>query len=615
MTKFTKTITITLLIMMMLTSSVTAMVSANNPEEGSTPVVQVVYENQPFYTSEGQFFGFNRHIFENLGYIVYACEEGQDCMGMPGIVLKDETGRTYDVYLGGEALFDNYKITYTISDDNREVLLIQRQSNQIVQIVNLDEKFTTSEGEFFAFNDYVFEHKGYIVSTCAASAGQEEISVCGSVSTIALEDKFGNEYFIEVDTTVLFDDYQITYSISTQQGYDVLLIQKQSSQEVQIVNLDEEFETYEGHVFNFKGHVFVNQGSVVYTCLPNQACMGMPGIILKEENGKTYNVYLGGETLFGDYKISYIPTNDKDILLIEEQNSNPIGNFDGIVELNEKFDMDESERFLVKNANLVLELESLSVISVNDNSEEDPAIIENTAKVLKVSLNKVVGIQQSITLDEQGKTYNAFGFNIKFIDEKEHNVLLLVTKEKPMPIKAPVCSGIGSRSEGWYIDGELIKYDKCSCQAVCKVKGTVEGFYNSCSGQLIMKSRCGANSVVNGGSANLEQTGETVSSSVLESVANVVDDDYKESIVIQEGKLAMRNNGVSNLINIQPQQVEAKLKQDFGFTTVSSLELTVENDEAVYRVNGVKERKILWVIPWNQKSSVSVNAETSVVSN
>ncbi len=57
----------------------------------------------------------------------------------------------------------------------------------------------------------------------------------------------------------------------------------------------------------------------------------------------------------------------------------------------------------------------------------------------------------------------------------------------------PRCCAIGSRSEGWYQDGKLIKWDNCKgCYAVCKLIGTrSEGWYSSCDNKLIQYDQCG----------------------------------------------------------------------------------------------------------------------------
>jgi len=56
----------------------------------------------------------------------------------------------------------------------------------------------------------------------------------------------------------------------------------------------------------------------------------------------------------------------------------------------------------------------------------------------------------------------------------------------------PRCCAIGSRSEGWYQDGRLIKWDNCDgCYAVCKAVGSrSEGWYSSCGNELIKYDKC-----------------------------------------------------------------------------------------------------------------------------
>jgi hypothetical protein len=57
----------------------------------------------------------------------------------------------------------------------------------------------------------------------------------------------------------------------------------------------------------------------------------------------------------------------------------------------------------------------------------------------------------------------------------------------------PACSAVGTRSEGWYQNGELIRYAQCGeCSAVCNAIGSrSEGWYGSCEGELIAYASCG----------------------------------------------------------------------------------------------------------------------------
>jgi len=56
----------------------------------------------------------------------------------------------------------------------------------------------------------------------------------------------------------------------------------------------------------------------------------------------------------------------------------------------------------------------------------------------------------------------------------------------------PYCGAIGTRSEGWYRDGKLIRYDNCAkCKAECGAIGTrSEGWYSSCDNSLIVWDQC-----------------------------------------------------------------------------------------------------------------------------
>ncbi len=60
------------------------------------------------------------------------------------------------------------------------------------------------------------------------------------------------------------------------------------------------------------------------------------------------------------------------------------------------------------------------------------------------------------------------------------------------PNGVPYCGAIGTRSEGWYDNNGLIKYENCAgCVAECKNIGTrSEGWYSSCDGSLIRWEQC-----------------------------------------------------------------------------------------------------------------------------
>jgi hypothetical protein len=57
----------------------------------------------------------------------------------------------------------------------------------------------------------------------------------------------------------------------------------------------------------------------------------------------------------------------------------------------------------------------------------------------------------------------------------------------------PYCTAIGSKSEGWYENGERIIWDNCDgCYAKCKYYETdSEGWYSSCDNKLIKYANCG----------------------------------------------------------------------------------------------------------------------------
>jgi len=63
----------------------------------------------------------------------------------------------------------------------------------------------------------------------------------------------------------------------------------------------------------------------------------------------------------------------------------------------------------------------------------------------------------------------------------------------------PVCGAIGARSEGWYLDGQLIRkfngvpaYENCAGRvAICYAQGTrAEGWYSTSRPELLLVGRC-----------------------------------------------------------------------------------------------------------------------------
>lgn len=65
----------------------------------------------------------------------------------------------------------------------------------------------------------------------------------------------------------------------------------------------------------------------------------------------------------------------------------------------------------------------------------------------------------------------------------------------PTPVisENPYCAFQGTRSEGWYSNGNLIRYAQCAvCKTECKSVGSrSEGWYDSCNSELIQYASCG----------------------------------------------------------------------------------------------------------------------------
>ncbi|MCX6695551.1 MAG: hypothetical protein NTU61_04585 [Candidatus Altiarchaeota archaeon] len=87
----------------------------------------------------------------------------------------------------------------------------------------------------------------------------------------------------------------------------------------------------------------------------------------------------------------------------------------------------------------------------------------------------------------------ATGQNLSLDNANAAEATATGTTDEKAVNKSPYCYNIGSKSEGWYFGGDLIRYDTCKgCYAVCKLGGSKsEGWYSSCDGKLIKYATCG----------------------------------------------------------------------------------------------------------------------------
>lgn len=156
--------------------------------------------------------------------------------------------------------------------------------------------------------------------------------------------------------------------------------------------------------------------------------------------------------------------------------------------------------------------------------------------------------------------------------------------------KRPVCSHIGTDREGWYIENELIKRDTCKCTAICRQApvvddepmggpGFVEGFYSSCTGNLIMPANCEAATEISG---------------VSEAVEVVVP--------------ASPGRGTVSIMDSE--QAWKRAQESGRVDEITKIEIDEEDGEIVYKIRGNQLEFFLGIIPYNVEKSFSINAES-----
>ncbi|MBW2991408.1 hypothetical protein KY348_06940 [Candidatus Woesearchaeota archaeon] len=194
--------------------------------------------------------------------------------------------------------------------------------------------------------------------------------------------------------------------------------------------------------------------------------------------------------------------------------------------------------------------------------------------------------------------------------------------EEPEPVCTPVCKAMGSRSEGWYdsCTGELIKYDNCACVAVCKGGvgggyGTVrhEGYYSSCTGELILRTDCSVKEPIK---VEIKKKEVTIEQKPVEGVVLISSEDVavtKEKLMVAEGSLGISTETGVATVAYLPEEVKQTAMTKGGMKKVTNIELVEESGSAVYRVNGKVKGTILWIIPVTKDGTVKVDAETNEI--
>jgi uncharacterized membrane protein YkoI len=181
----------------------------------------------------------------------------------------------------------------------------------------------------------------------------------------------------------------------------------------------------------------------------------------------------------------------------------------------------------------------------------------------------------------------------------------------PITVKAPICKNVGTRSEGWYLEDKLVKYDNCACIAVCKGGPEGKGFYNSCSGSLIQEVDCMTTATmsvtIRSKKLEVSNTGEAVE---IRSESNAT---TTHKLTVTDTGIAMETSSGNVDIQYLPEEAETKAVSSSKLTKVDKIELKEENGKAVYEITGEKQERFLWIFPVTSEATVKVDAATNEV--
>ncbi len=179
-------------------------------------------------------------------------------------------------------------------------------------------------------------------------------------------------------------------------------------------------------------------------------------------------------------------------------------------------------------------------------------------------------------------------------------------------VKVPVCTKIGTKEEGWYLDGKLVKQDNCVCVAVCKEKG----WYSSCTGELIQSADCSGSSsdeeesyevTINDVPTMVRQNKER---GVLEITSEEETAETTETLRISEGGITVSTTEGEKNINYLPREAR-DMAIESGLSNVKNIEIVKEDENPTYVVSGEKTNYFLWIIPvGTEDKTVKINAET-----
>lgn len=167
------------------------------------------------------------------------------------------------------------------------------------------------------------------------------------------------------------------------------------------------------------------------------------------------------------------------------------------------------------------------------------------------------------------------------VPDKDETDETSVTRPIIPVTKKPVCAKIGTISEGWYVDGKLIKLDTCACKAVCQIEDRVEGYYSSCTGNLIQRADCSERDI----------TVPVPEKSKPTSISNI-DEIFSE---------AKKSGIIENILSRG--LVEA----------VNNVEIKEEGEKLIYEVKGTNTENFLFIFPIKVDKILKIDPETSEI--
>ncbi|MBU1269310.1 MAG: hypothetical protein KJ583_00260, partial [Nanoarchaeota archaeon] len=166
----------------------------------------------------------------------------------------------------------------------------------------------------------------------------------------------------------------------------------------------------------------------------------------------------------------------------------------------------------------------------------------------------------------------------------------------PSMQQVPMCDAIGTRSEGWYLSGVLLRYDDCACEAVCKGSG----YYSSCTGELIQKSDCQTDS------SSVSTLSRVNNKESVKAMTN-------ENILVKDDKLYISTSKGDKEIRYMPVDATQKAVQLKKFDEVSNIQFKKDNEKLVYEITGKRTSNFLWIFPITVEETVKIDAQTNQI--